>query len=109
MKVDLLFYSSERNLSLVQIKGILAAKHLVIFLKVSYLLTSVNKTYGFLRLKNEKYHSLLKPPMSNISTWIFMYEMYIDFTHFRSGHSKGPQNLADKVTVLHAQLYFKFL
>lgn len=91
---------------LVQIKGILAAKYLVIFLKMSYLITSVNKTYSFLRLKNEKCHYLLQSPVSNISTWIFMYELYIDSTHFRGGHSKVPQNLACKVTVLHAQLYF---
>ena len=94
---------------LVQIKGILTAKYLVTFLKMSYLLTSVNKSYGFVRLKNEKCHYLLQPPMSNISTWTFIYELYIDSTHFRAGHSKGPQNLARQVTVLHAQLYFKFM
>lgn len=82
---NLLMYSSEQNLfydiyisSLVQMKGILAAKYSVVFLKMSYLLTSVNKTDVFLRLKNEKYRYLLPPPMTNISTGIVMYELYID-------------------------------
>lgn len=113
---NLFMYSSEQNLSydiyissLVQMKGILAAKYSVVFLKMSYLLTSVNKTDIFLRLKNEKCRYLLPPPMTKISTGIVMYELYIDSVPISELATQGPQNLAGKMTVLHPQLCFNFM